>query len=169
MKRDKDLLRKYIDLVHSVIVVIERDMTISLVNKNCTDLLGYSEKEIIGKNWFDLVIPKRDRSQVKYIFKQLIDGEIEAREWHENSILTRSGEERLIRWHNSVYTDENGKILATVSSGEDMTEMMKSQIALKESEHKYRILASMISDYIYTARIDDVNIKTDWVLSLSSG
>ena len=41
---------------------------------------------------------------------------------HENEILTRSGERRLIRWHNSVRRSADGEVVGTASIGEDITE-----------------------------------------------
>jgi len=49
-------------------------------------------------------------------------GEIEPAEYVENKVLTRSGEERTIKWRNTVLRDKSGRITATLSSGEDITE-----------------------------------------------
>ena len=44
---------------------------------------------------------------------------------YENTVLTRSGEERLIAWNNTVVRDADGKIIGTMASGEDITERKK--------------------------------------------
>ncbi|GAI47715.1 unnamed protein product, partial [marine sediment metagenome] len=49
-------------------------------------------------------------------------GKIKPVEYFENPVVTRNGEERLIAWHNAVLKDEEGNIIATLSSGEDITE-----------------------------------------------
>jgi len=65
------------------------------------DTVGYSEAEILGKDWFDNFIPERFREEVREVFRRLVGGELELIEFHENPVLTKSGEERLISWHNA--------------------------------------------------------------------
>jgi len=54
-------------------------------------------------------------------------GKIKEAEYYENPIITKSGEERLIEWHNTVIHEEGGKIIGTLSSGEDITERKKAE------------------------------------------
>jgi PAS domain S-box-containing protein len=74
------------------------------------------------------------------IFQKLMAGESVEIEYFENSIINMDGEARLIAWHNTILTDESGKIIGTLSSGEDITERKKVEENLKESEKKYRHL-----------------------------
>ena len=69
--------------------------------------------------------PERDRKSVKAVFAKLVAAEIEPVEYFENSVLTKSGMEKIIAWHNTIITDENGHIMGTLSSGEDVTERKK--------------------------------------------
>jgi PAS domain S-box-containing protein len=62
--------------------------------------------------------------------------------------LTSGGEERTIAWYNTVLTDESGRIVGSLSSGEDVTERKQTEEALKESEELHRITLSNISDAI---------------------
>jgi PAS domain S-box-containing protein len=56
-----------------------------------------------------------------------MSGSLDTFERLENSVLTRSGEERIIRWHNSIPIDNEGRIIGTLSSGEDITELKKAE------------------------------------------
>jgi signal transduction histidine kinase len=69
-------------------------------------------------------------------FLKLIDGDIEAAEYFENSIISRKGELRQIAWHNGLMRDEQGRIIGTLSAGEDITERKRTEEALRESEEK---------------------------------
>lgn len=53
----------YLDIAGVMIVVIDVWQTIHMINKKGCEILGYTEKEIIGKNWFDNVIPDRLRRE----------------------------------------------------------------------------------------------------------
>ena len=75
---------------------------------------------MIGRDWFELFIPP-EVSDLKNAFAALIADRPEAQH-HENEILTRSGERRLIRWNNSVLRSGAGDVVGTASIGEDITE-----------------------------------------------
>jgi PAS domain S-box-containing protein len=98
-----------------------------LINRKGAQILGYAEDEIIGKNWFDTFIPARIRSELRAGFRRLLAGEVEPVEYFEISVVTRSGEERLIAWNNTFIRDESGKGIAALSSGEDITARRRAE------------------------------------------
>jgi len=81
-------------------------------------------------------------------------GEIKPVEKNTNSIVTKSGEERIISWHNTVLRNQNGSITGMLSSGEDVTEILETEAALIKSETQHRILTELTSDYVYSGLID---------------
>jgi signal transduction histidine kinase len=69
-------------------------------------------------------------------------GEIEPFEHYENSVITKSGERRLITWYNTLLRDEAGRIIGTLSFGEDITGRRRAEEALREQ----RALAEALGD-----------------------
>ncbi len=138
---DSNLAQKYLDIEQAILIVINSDQTVGAINRKGCEILGYKKEEIIGKDWCDNFLPKRFREPTRSVLKKVVDGELKATEYHENPILTKSGEERLIAWHNSYLRGKNGEIISAVSSGEDITEKRAAEDALKESEEKFRVLA----------------------------
>lgn len=122
---------------------------LELINTKGCQILGYEEEELIGKNWFDVVLPMDERSRVKKVFTQIVRGEIEQVEYYENRILTRTGEERLIAFHNAMITDDHGTITGVLSSGEDITEREAAQAANLESEERFRTIFDFSPDALY--------------------
>ncbi|MBU2560003.1 PAS domain-containing protein, partial [archaeon] len=108
LSKQTETSQKYLDLAGSIMLVIGKDQRVKVVNRRLCKVLGYKEEEIVGKNWFDTFIPKNDMVQVKKVFNQLIKGKVETTEYYENTVLTKSGEERLIAWHNAVIRDAKG-------------------------------------------------------------
>jgi len=115
----------YLDIANVILVVINKDQTVELINKKGCSVLGVEEDEIIGKNWFDNFLPEQDRERVREGFNMIITGRIEEMKYFENSVLLKSGEERLVAWHNTVIRDNNGDIIKTLSSGDDITDRIK--------------------------------------------
>lgn len=126
------LSKQLLDVAGVILIVINEDEIVNFVNKKATEVLGYTEKEIIGKNWFDNFIPEGLRDEVRRVFQQIINGKIELVENYENAVLTKNGDERIIDWNNSLIKDENGKIIGTLRSGNDITEKKSVEKQLKE-------------------------------------
>ncbi len=127
LRDERDRAQHYLDVAKTILVVINADQRVSLINTKGCEILGYPEHEIIGKNWFDLFVPTRMREEVRVAFMKLIAGEIQPVEHFENPIVSRQGEERLISWHNAVLENDKGEIIATLSSGEDITARKRAE------------------------------------------
>ncbi len=149
-KIDQELSQKYLDVVRVIIVAIDADQKVSLINKKGCELLGCQEREIVGKNWFENFIPKEIQNQVKDAFAKLMAGEGELVENFESPVLTKKGEERVIAWHNTVLNDQDGRIIGTLSSGEDITERKRNEEALRRSEAEIRAILDTMVDGIVT-------------------
>lgn len=141
LKLERDRAQNYLDIAGVIIVVLNSKGKVTLINQKGQQVLGYKEKEILGKKWSDIFVPKRIRLQVKKVFRKLISGEIEPVEYYENPVVTKSGEERIIAWHNTILRDDDGKITATLSSGLDITERKTAE----EKERAYNLYLSFVS------------------------
>jgi PAS domain S-box-containing protein len=136
---EKNRAQQYLDIAGVIVVLLNTDQTISLMNKRGCEVLGYEESEIVGKNWFDTFVPEKERERTRKTFVELTAGETKPIEYYENPVVARNGQERIIAWHNTVLRDEAGKIIATLSSGEDITERREAEKALKHSEERYAL------------------------------
>jgi PAS domain S-box-containing protein len=134
LREERNKAQQYLNIAGVIIVAINDKGIVSLINRKGCSVLGYTEEEIMGKNWFDLCVPERDRKERKDTFKKVMAGEVEETEDYENSIITKSGEEKIIAWHNATLTDEKGHIIGTLSSGEDITQRKQTEEELIRSE-----------------------------------
>ncbi len=144
LRKERGRAKTYLDLAGVLFVAIDAAGTVTLVNRKACEVLGYAEEEIVGRNWFDTCLPQRLRKTVKEVSRQLVRGETELVEYYENPVLTKSGAERLIAWHNTVLRDDEGAIISHLSSGEDITDRKRAEEALRESESRFRSLAESI-------------------------
>jgi len=127
VRKERDKAQKYLDVAAVMLIAIDSEQRVGLINKKGCEILGYNEEEILAKNWFDNFLPDSVRGQVRDIFEKSVRGEIDPPEYYENPILTKSGQERLVAWHNTILRDDKGKVAAVLSSGEDITERKKSE------------------------------------------
>lgn len=149
IRREKNKAQKYLDIAAVMLVAIDADQRVTLINKKGCEILGYKEDEIIGKNWFDHFLPERIRTDIKSVYIKILEGKVEFFEYYENPVLTKSGEEKVIAWHNTLLTDENGHIIGTLSSGEDITERKQTEEALRNSVQQWQATFDAMNECIF--------------------
>ena len=59
--------------------------------------------------------------RVKLIFSQLMKGNVDPVEYHENPVVTSKGAEKTIAFHNTILQDGDNEITGILFSGEDIT------------------------------------------------
>jgi len=155
LKKERDKAQNYLDVAAVMIIALNKKGEITLINRKGCEILGYEEEEVIGKQWFDNFIPESIRKISLKGFKKIINGKYNISEYIENPLITKTGEERIIAWHNVLLKDTDGNIIGTLSSGEDITESKKAEQALKDSEEMYRTLVEQSNDTIYLLSEDE--------------
>ena len=144
LRAEKESAQKYLDVAGVMLIALDTQGRITLMNRYGYETLGYSEGELIGRSWADTCVPERRRNEVKGVFSWLMAGAVKAVEYFENPVVTRSGEKRLIAWHNVVLRDESGRTTGILSSGEDITARKQAeQEAQVERDQSRRILDAM--------------------------
>jgi len=134
LREERNRAQQYLNIAGVIIVAIDEKGLITLINRKGCEVLGHKEDEIIGKNWFDLCVPEKAREKRKATFRKVMAGEEKEGEDYENIIITNSGEERIIAWHNTTLVDEKGLIVGTLSSGEDVTKRKETEVELIRAE-----------------------------------
>ena len=139
LKKERKMVQKYLDIIGTMIVAIDLNGKIIFVNQKSCEILGYKENEILGNNWFDTFVPDRIRENTRSVFQQVLERNVIV-DSYENLVLTKSGEEKLISWQNSILEDNHGNVIASISSGLDITFQRKIHSELIESEKRFGTL-----------------------------
>jgi PAS domain S-box-containing protein len=132
LRGERDRAQNYLDVAKTILVAVGADERVGLINRKGSEILGFPEGEIVGTNWFDRFIPGGIREDVRTMFSKLIAGELAPVEYFEHPVVTRSGEERIIAWRNAVLRDDRDRVVATLSSGEDITARRAAEEALAQ-------------------------------------
>jgi PAS domain S-box-containing protein len=116
---ERDRAKRYLDTAEVILLALDLTGCITLINRKGCDLLGCAEVELLGRDFLATCLPVRTRDAMTAKFHAVIDGDLSI---VEAPILTRSGNERLIEWRNTLQRDETGRVIGTFSSGADITE-----------------------------------------------
>jgi len=121
LRDERHRAQRYLDMAGAVIVVLDPEERVELVNRAGLELLGHAESDLVGHNWFDVVVPEAARDAARAAVQGLYLGDEEDAA-HESELLTREGETRVLAWRHTALRDADGQVTATVSSGVDLTE-----------------------------------------------
>ena len=116
-------------------------------NKSAERIFGYTEKEALGKNAFDLIIPKHLKSKVGKLWNSLIFEEESNKLSIEN--IRKNGEKITCNWYNVIIKDISGNITSVASLVNDISLQIKSKKLLKQSEKKYKDIFNKSNDAVF--------------------
>jgi PAS domain S-box-containing protein len=134
--------REMLEGVQLTAVILDTQGRIVFCNDYLLQLAGYERGELTGQDWFERLLPEGSQA-VKDMFSQsLKSGQIPLR--FENTILTRSGEQRLISLHNILLKDSAGTVTGIASLGIDVTERRKDEDALLRSNERLQVVLDSI-------------------------
>jgi PAS domain S-box-containing protein len=135
LRGERDRAQRYLDTPEVILLALDTEGRITLANRYACSILGWTSAELLGRDWVDTCLPARTRDAFRSRFGDLVSG---ALPMVENPVLTRSGDERLIEWRNTVLRDAAGQTIGTFSAGADITERHRAVEALRTADERMR-------------------------------
>jgi PAS domain S-box-containing protein len=147
--------REMLETVQLVALITEVDGSISFCNDYLVTLSGYTAEELQGRNWEELFVPEPERMGRRF-FQELRQRRVVP---HDTSTMrTRSGELRTISWSSTALRDAEGRVVSAASIGEDVTDRLRAEQALRESEERRRLV---MAEMLRTAEEERNRIATE--------
>jgi len=150
LQKSEQKYRELVESANSVIMRWDQHGSITFFNEYAQRFFGYKEKEILGKNVMETIVPETD-SVGRNLRAMIKDIEQNPEKYisNENENAKKSGERVWMTWTNKPIYDEKGKVKEILSIGKDDTERKKFEKALQESEERFRGLVENAYDIIY--------------------
>ena len=141
-------LHKILNNLQLAGVMLDSNANIIFCNDFLLDLTKWKREEVLDKNWFDIFLPPDIISEIKAVFLKTIET-ADFPSYHENEIVTKDGNIRVIAWNNTVLKERNGKISSITSIGEDITYHRFAEKSLLNSKGQLRTLVNTIPDLVW--------------------
>jgi len=133
IREQEGVLNKFFEQPLNLHLIAGVDGTIKRINKGFKRILGYNTKELIGKNFLELVHPDDKEATISEM-NQLSEGKVTF--YFENRYIHKRGDFRTLAW--SALVSKEDKIIYAVAN--DITDRKKAEEALKESETRFKAL-----------------------------
>ncbi|WP_407357029.1 DUF835 domain-containing protein [Methanolobus sp. WCC5] len=130
---ERDQAQNYLDLAGVMLLVLDERGIVKLINRKGCEILGYTEDEITGNDWFGNYVPEIFRESALEGFHKLISNEYDGNRYFEVPFLNSNQQKRIMSWNNIVLRDPEGNINGLLVSGEDITERIEAESKIKRA------------------------------------
>ena len=136
LTKERDFITAVLQTCGALVVVLDAEGRIVYSNRAFEQLLGYSNEELIGRAFYDILVSpasrETSRRRLEYAFSAC------AATAFENEWITKSGECRRISFSNVPMANEQGRVQYYIATGIDITERYRAEQQLERSETQFR-------------------------------
>jgi len=145
LKHSEERYKLISENAYDLISILNQNLQFEYANEQpCLRILGYTNKEIIGKSVLAVIHPDDKKIAIKTLVEGLNIGKgvLEVRIKHKNNHWI------WIEVKGNTFKDRDGKIKG-ILIGRDITERKEADKRIKESEEKYRTIFNASPDFVY--------------------
>jgi len=146
----KESYKELVTNAKSIIIKLDTLGIITFINEFGQEFFGFKEKEIVGKTAMETIVPETESSGRKMDkLAESIYADPDKFSIHINENIKKSGERVWIEWHNKALFDKSGNRTGHFAIGVDITERLKAEEALKDSQEKLRSVLNATQESVY--------------------
>jgi PAS domain S-box-containing protein len=112
-----------------------------------TEMTGYTEEEFVAGGGWSAAADPADAEVVKQQLAEILDGKAAVVDFR---LRRKDGSTRWVRDYARPVKDEGtGRVARIYGAVQDISDRRQTETALRESEERYRVVSSLISDFAY--------------------
>jgi PAS domain S-box-containing protein len=146
----KESYKELVTNAKSIIIKQDTNGIITFLNEFGQEFFGFKEREIIEKTAMETIVPEIESSGRKLdIMVERIYEDPDKFSVNVNENIKKSGERVWIEWHNKALFDTSGNRTGHMAIGVDITERLKAEEALKDTQEKLRSVLNATQESVY--------------------
>jgi len=165
LRKQKEFYENLLQDANVWVEALDRNGNVILWNRGAEHISGYTARTLLHNHarWKLLYPDEEYRTQMLEQYRMLIHEEQSMADV-ETEIQTSDGMRRIVSWNTNIIRGGGGQTVGCMFVGNDVTERRASEQKISRSEDRFRVLADLTSDYVYSAtRTDDGQVVTNWV------
>ncbi len=163
---ERNFVSAVLDTMGTLVIVFDTAGRVVRFNRACEIVSGSSFDELVGRPFWEKLVPEEDIPETIRIFSDICAGNVPTE--FENRWVTGEGLKR-ISWTGAALRDAHGEVSYIVSTGIDITAQREAQETLIESEARYRQLIEGSLGLICTHDLDGVMLTVNTHTAASLG
>lgn len=140
LRESEEKYRQLVENANDIIYETDINGILTFINPVAEKVTGYSEKELVGKNFIDFIHPDWQEDADRFYRSQISEKILNT--YYEFPSIAKDGEEIWVG-QNVQLSIEGKQILGLQAVARDITDRMQVEIALRESEERLRHLSEV--------------------------
>ncbi|MDX5482025.1 MAG: PAS domain S-box protein [Hymenobacteraceae bacterium] len=154
VKESMNQFRNFLEKVNLIYYSLDTKGNVAYANDYFLKYVEYSREELVGKNFYDVLVPEYDRDQRKHDFMRALETR-RLSTYYERDVITKSGQLKTIRWNCMLEYGPDGEVTGLTSVGKDMTDKRIAMEALKDNKIRLQDLFDNAHDLIQNISVDN--------------
>ena len=138
MRESEERYRTVVENASDIVFRLDETGHITFVNPAALRIMGYEEKEIIGRHYPTFIRSDMQEEAMKFFGRQFVKGIPNT--YSEYPVIVKDGREIWLG-QNTQLIFQDGKVIAFQAVARDITDRKRMEEALRDSEKKYRELS----------------------------
>ena len=155
MEIERNFNREIVDTVQALLVSTSPCGKIVSFNAKAEEITGYAPEEVYGKYWVDVLLAPENRAETQQQVSEMLKS-ISHNMNFQAPLITKSHQERIIKWHASIRSEIEISNVGLVLFGIDITQQLRADLALNRAIAKWENLFASIQDPALIVSSDNI-------------
>lgn len=151
LEKSEMKFRKMVEEIYDGVYTCDANGYFTYVNSGCAKITGYSENELIGKHFLELIVAESKETAKEFYKSQFLNRISETT--YAFQIVTKSGESKWVEQTVSLLA-ENNWVIGFQSIVRDITERKKTENEIKEKTENLKRSNEELEQFAYVATHD---------------
>ncbi|NTW22645.1 PAS domain S-box protein [Candidatus Falkowbacteria bacterium] len=127
-EKEKKFNFDYLQMIESAdvfFVVMDKNGKVAKTNKYTSDVLGYKESELTGKDFIKICLA--DSEKHRQIFNDVVSGKLAMPNVYRDEVISKRGKRFIVSWSSILVKDPFGGFLFSISIGHNISDEAHEQ------------------------------------------